>query len=227
MHKGVWHGENAEKQPKRILILGESHHTNPPDNSVAGEPATYTTHEKLQKYMDQYNNPNTKGRDSCYKFFDKIVSSFGLNPEKYRSDFWSRVYFGNYIPVLCGVKDRAAAKQIQRESKTGGPSNRKLYNNALFDFVNTHEIDVIFCFSVLAYNNLPSLTKGEAPDTRTSLGTRGKKQVYLRRCQYKAGKHDHTTVSLNHDLEVYGIPHPSAAGGYDPQIFVKALSNKI
>ncbi len=224
MHKGVWHGENA----KHILILGESHHTNSTDNQEAGEPATYTTHEKLQQYMDQYNNPNTKRRDPCYKFFDKIVSSFGLDPEKDRSDFWSKVYFGNYVPVLCGVKDQAAAKQIQGKDEISGLSNRKLYNNALFDFVNTHGIDVIFCFSVLAYNNLPSLAEDEAPDTRTSLGTRGEKQVYLRHCQYKAGiPHDHTTVLLNHDLEVYGIPHPSAASGYDPQIFAKALSNKI
>lgn len=224
MHKGVWHGENAEMQPKRILILGESHHTNSTDNQEAGKPATYTTHEKIQQYLEQYNGP-TAQRDKCYRFFDKIVMSFQLDLEKDRSNFWSKVYFGNYIPVLCGVGDEKATNQIKRTDEISGEPNRKLYNNALFDFVNERSIDVIFCFSRRVYNALPSYHDNTEKCKATDAGKAGGKRDYISHCIYHEGvDHDNTDKKLQKELHVYGLRHPSGKCGFEPSNYSTHLA---
>lgn len=211
MHHGEWNGENAKQHG--ILILGESHHINKSTDPDAGIPASYTTEANMRDYLQ---HPMGKS----YRFFDKIVASFGLDPNGQRNEFWNKVYFGNYIDVLCGVRDRSARNTLNA-------GNRETYNDQLFRFVNGHAIRTVFCFSVLAYNHLPSMADGES-DTCNFLGMCGNRQVYLRHCLYKAGTpHDHTTVLLKHDLEVYGIQHPSAPGGYRPEIYAAVLAEKF
>ncbi len=211
MHHGEWRGDNAKQHG--ILILGESHHINTSTDPVAGIPASYTTDANVRDYL---RHPTNK----TYRFYDKIVASFGLDPNNQRNEFWDKVYFGNYIDVLCGVRDRSARNTLNAD-------NRETYNDQLFHFINDHAIRTVFCFSILAYNHLPSMADGES-DTCNSLGMCGNRQIYLRHCLYKAGApHDHTTVSLKHDLEVYGIQHPSAPGGYHPAVYAAVLAEKF
>lgn len=64
----------------------------------------------------------------------------------------------------------------------------------------------------------------EEYDQCETIGKRGNKNVYLRKCFYKAGvQHKHTAVVLDHDLEVVGISHPSSRGGYALDMYAKAL----
>lgn len=225
MHKGVWHGENAEKQPKRILILGESHHTNSTDNQEVGKSATYTTHEKIQQYIDQYNDSITQ-RDNCYQFFEKIVLSFGEAVTD-RAKFWNKVYFGNYIPVLCGVGDDKAENLIKGKDESSGESNRSRYNDALFEFVNAHEIDGIFCFSRRTYNALPSYHDNSEKRENAWDGETGGKRDYISHCVYRKDvTHNHTdkTKILNKELHVYGLRHPSGKCGFEPSNYSSHLA---
>lgn len=211
MHHGVFEGQKAKDQPVRILILGESHHVST-DRSVttdkiAGIPATYTTASVVREHLD---------KRKTHDFLTKIAKSFDTKEEVH---FWESVYFGNYIDVLCGIGNSLAEKQIA--------DNRSEYNDQLFRFVNKYNISIIFCFSVLAYENLPDLADGEASRCET-IGMRGTRRVYLRQCKYKAEtQHSGTSVILEKDLHVFGISHPQAKGGYSPEMYANALKNQI
>lgn len=225
MHWGVFHGKLAGERKERILILGESHHISTEKdvttNKNPGVRATYSTHNIVEEYLQNYNTCTGKDRKDSFLFFDKIVRTFGIDPETSRSEFWDQVYFGNYIDVLCGIGDDFAKNQI----KSG--KNRQKYNDQLFDFINAHNISQIFCFSVLSYNNLPSMVSGEKEEPN-AIGKQGKRNVYLYRCLYKAGvARENTSIVLEKDLEVFGIRHPSAKGGYPLELFAKELSGKI
>lgn len=225
MHWGVFHGKLANNRKDRILILGESHHVSTEKdvttNKGPGKRATYSTHDIVEEYLQNYNNCIGKGRKESFRFFDKITRTFGIDPETSRSEFWDQVYFGNYIDVLCGIGDNFAKNQIKSEE------NRQKYNDQLFAFVNAHNISQIFCFSILSYKNLPSLVSGEEENSM-EIGQQGKRNVYLYHCQCKAGvARNNTSIVLEKDLEVFGIRHPSAKGGYPLDLFAKALSGKI
>src|SRR5699024_9123671 len=101
MHHGIYQGCDAPKQAKRILILGESHHDK--DEKI-GEPAHYKTKSIVEAYLKE----EKKERTHC--FFHKIACSFGIDTTKAeeKKNFWDKVYFGNYIDVVCGVGDTAA-----------------------------------------------------------------------------------------------------------------------
>lgn len=215
MHKGPFIGKNADSRKKRILILCESHHTGK-DNSVPGIEAKYKTEEVIRE--DYYNLKSHSG--SKYLIFDKIVRSFGIDPDKgnNRYDFWENVYFGNYIDVLCGIGDNTAKNTIK--SKTNGKSNRIIYNNELFEFINEKGIDIVFCFSRLVFNNLPSLSKQYYNEeimktigcTKTIRG-----RDYIACCKYLPNiEHGSVDVKLNKEITVFGMRHPSSRWGYDP-----------
>ena len=209
MHSGVFEGKRAVK----ILILGESHHISTDPNittdKVAGVPASYTTASVVQEHLE---------KRKTHDFLTKIAKSFSV-AEDGQAVFWQSVYFGNYIDVLCGIGNSVARKQI-----TG---NRLKYNDQLFQFVNEHKISEIFCFSVLAYKSLPELSDKEE-STREVVGVRRNRRVFLRQCQYKSGiKHEGTNVILQQDLNVYGINHPSARGGYSPEMYAKILTELV
>ncbi len=213
MHKGVFEGAKAKDQPVGILILGESHHisTNPEvtKDKVAGIEASYTTASVIQEHLDKSNT---------HDFLTKIAKTFGSRDE---NAFWQSVYFGNYIDVLCGIGNSVAKNQIKEKD------NRLKYNDQLFQFVNEHKIEKIFCFSILAYKSLPGLSDNEK-STWETVGMRGNRRVFLRQCQYKAGvQHEGTSVILQQNLRVYGISHPQAKGGYSSEIYANALKNQI
>ena len=63
MHKGVFIGAEARNQPKRILILGESHHG-----------VQESTTAVIERY---FRAPG----DISYRFFDRIVETFGFSKE--------------------------------------------------------------------------------------------------------------------------------------------------
>lgn len=213
MHKGVF---NAEKHGLNILILGESHHvsTDPSvtTDKIAGEPASYTTASVVWEHLEKLKNE----KKEMHPFLTKIAQTFGTEDQE---TFWQSVYFGNYVDVLCGIGNSVAKNQIK--------DNRIKYNDQLFQFVNKHKIEKIFCFSILAYKSLPSLSNDEE-STRDAVGMRGNRRVFLRQCQYNAGvQHVGTSVILEQKLRVYGISHPQAKGGYSPEMYANALKSQI
>lgn len=213
MHYGIFIGEKAKDLPVKYLILGESHHvsTDPKvmTDKVAGVPASYTTASVIQEHLEKRKK---------HDFLTKIAKTFGAEDEDV---FWQSVYFGNYIDVLCGIGNSVAKNQIENND------NRFKYNDQLFQFVNEHKIEKIFCFSILAYKNLPGLSDDEE-STWEAVGMRGNRRVFLRQCQYNAGvQHVGTSVILEQKLRVYGISHPQAKGGYSPEMYANALKSQI
>lgn len=213
MHHGIYQGCDAPKQAKRILILGESHHDK--DEKI-GEPAHYKTKSIVEAYLKE----EKKERTHC--FFHKIACSFGIDTTKAeeKKNFWDKVYFGNYIDVVCGVGDTAA--------QTTAKAHQDEYNQELREFVLQEKIDVIFCFGVKAvYNYLPAQQGWDQnaiyPDGKIVVGQTLKngqrKNVYLRAGVYREKGY------FQREVAVYGIPHPSAQGGFHPDYFAKELNH--
>lgn len=216
MHHGVFEGNKAKDQKMRVLILGESHHvsTDPSvtTDKIAGEPASYTTTSVVWEHLEKLKNE----KKEMHPFLTKIAQTFGTEDQE---TFWQSVYFGNYVDVLCGIGNNLAEKQIE--------DNREKYNDQLFRFVNKYNISKIFCFSILAYMSLPSLSDDEK-STWETVGMRGNRRVFLHQCQYKAGvQYEGTSVILQQAIQVYGISHPQAKGGYSPETYANALKNQI
>lgn len=216
MYKGEFVGIEFKKQPRKILILGESHHWCKEDaqkTAVEKEKieAEYRTYKIIWDYLQ------TNGQNASYHFFDKIVESFGVSKDN-RVEFWNKVCFGNYVDVLCGVGDEAAKQKIAKK--------RKEYNSALFQFIKDNDIDIVFCFSRRAYNALPSwCDKDEDKGTVASdIWVKGKRD-YIALCSYKPNReHKHTDVLLSKEVKVYGLRHPSCRGGYIPSNYKTVLS---
>lgn len=202
MFKNVFVGKNANKQSKRILILGESHYE---------ETGEIDGTESVVKFLAVDGN-DTKMNTMFYK---NIMKSFGydVTPEN-RLLFWSKVFCGNYVNTLCGKgKSNTAEHHITQ--------NRKNYNNALFDFINENEIDIVICFSRLVYNNLPGFTKREKEEKLTNHQTQ-----YLNKCEYQPEcTHNWCDVQLKKQLTVYGLKHPSKF--YCPEIYSEILKSEI
>lgn len=226
MHWGEYRGANANQQNLRVLILCESHHTNADSDNdkVAGKAASYPTSSVVDcDYIQQKGN---KKDYRNYILFMKIEQSFGFHTQSVdeRREFWNKVYFGNYIPVLCGVRDNAAKKTISAEN------HREEYNSQLFSFVNEHQIDVIFCFSRLVYKNLPSLEK-EAGDTsgeKTCSEKVGGKRDYISFCEYAPdAAHSDVNHPLKKRLIIYGMRHPSTRGGFRADNYKDFLSERL
>ena len=135
MFKGVYEGENAKYQNKRILILGESHYDKDGYDN-------FTTKSVIENY---HLNPNEKK----YNFFHKIAQCFSVKTndiDKEFESFWNNVYFANYVDGLCGIGDSKAKILIK--------NNKEKYNNELFEFINKNEIDIVFVFGRTVYNNI-------------------------------------------------------------------------
>ncbi len=215
MHHGVW------GQDSNILILGESHHTSD-DYPQAGIPAPYTTESVVKEHILDINN----SKKSLY-FFKKIANSFGYESEtkEQREDFWNKVYFGNYIDVLCGVGDSKAKIHLQ--------TNRIKCNDQLFAFINENDITKVFVFSRLVFNNLPSLSRKffKEENIQNRINDKnimvGKCSDYIGHCKYLRGiEHNNSNMLLNHDVDFYGLRHPSARGGYSADNYKEYL-NKL
>ena len=211
MHEGVWCPKDENITPK-ILILGESHYG---DAGTQGQKSTGLTKEVIGYFLAG----NIK--DGWKEFFYKIAMSFG-----YKRDiddvakFYNRVYFGNYVDVLCDIGEENNAKKYIKE-------NRIKYNNELFDFCNSKEIDIIICFSKLVYNNTPTIELSGEKDYDFVLGTVGNKRNIAHKTIFKKGPRVESEVGLNKDLILYGIRHPSSKGGYASDQVYEFLSKEL
>ena len=183
-------GKNAADQPIKVLILGESHYED--DGKIEG------THGVVD-YLA------VCGNDNDTQFYKNIMKAFGYDITlEQRKRFWSKVYCGNYVSDLCGIREsNTAAEKIKY--------NRKQYNNELFTYINGHEIDVVFCFSRLVYNNLPSAVTGEKELLLIEHNTNYLKQFKYQDCV----KYQNCDVLLKKPLIVYGLKHPSAGFSSD------------
>ena len=200
MFADVYQGEQAAKQPIHVLILGESH---------------YESASKINGTADVVRYLAVEGNDTNTQFYKNIMKTFGCDPTpEQRQLFWNKVYCGNYVSDLCGIRgNNTAAKRIK--------TNRKRYNDELFSFINDKGIDVVFCFSRLVYRNLPSAATGEKEDSLIESATNR-----LTRFQYNAGiEHGDCGVLLKKPLTVYGLKHPSA--GFSPTVYSSFLSTEI
>ncbi len=202
MFKNVFIGENAKNKSKRILILGESHY------EEAGE---IDGTESVVKFLAVEGNDTEKKT----MFYKNIMKTFGydITPEN-RVLFWNKVFCGNYVDKLCGKGENNTAKHHIHH-------NRNVYNNKLFDFINENEIDIVFCFSRLVYNNLPSFAKSEKEIKLITYP-----QLYLNKFTYQPNcNHKWCDVQLKKQLTVYGLKHPSAF--YNPETYSEAIKNEI
>lgn len=189
MYDNVFVGKNANKQPKRILILGESHYEE--DGKIDGT-------DGVVKHLA------INGNDKETQFYKNIMLTFGYEiTEENRKEFWSKIYCGNYVNKPCGKGKNNAAKTHINE-------NRIEYNDSLFNFINESEIDIIFCFSRLVYNNLPGFAKGESEELLIEHKTQ-----YLKRFTYKPNcAHKKCDIQLKKPVTVYGLKHPSSSYSY-------------
>lgn len=227
-------GDLVKDQKVKILILGESHHWEPEDYGESEERITYrrckeaeySTDEVINRYLE--NCRNNGHPESAHVFFDKIVRAFGIDPNISRDAFWHRVYFGNYIGQLCGVRDDRAVQLLKDKDKI--VEN----NDKLFDYINDHDIEIVCCFSRRVYRKLPAfadpsreyLAPIENLFIRYKTGT--VKRDRVTRCVYLPDTpHKHTNIVLKKPLTVYGMLHPSGRYGFEPQNYVSVLKNLI
>lgn len=214
MFKGVYEGENAKYQNKRILILGESHYDKDGYDN-------FTTKSVIENY---HLNPNEKK----YNFFHKIAQCFSVNTndiDKEFECFWSNVCFANYVDELCGIGDSKAKSLIE--------NNKKEYNDELFEFINKNIIDIVFVFGRTVYNNLPSYSKNETtaekqPNLDNGNLFVGGKRDFISHCVYLKGEqHKNAETELNRDIHIYGLRHPSARCGFNAENYKPYLKNLI
>lgn len=207
MYKNVFIGKNAQNQPKRILILGESHYEE--SGRIDGGTAS------VVKYLA------INGNDNKTQFYKNIMRTFGYEISKEsRNEFWNKVYCGNYVNDPCGKgKNNPAKSEISK--------NRTKYNDDLFNFINENGIDIILCFSRLVYNSLPSFSKSENQKQLTDKTELLKHRYHeLYKFEYLPDfGHKHSTVKLKKPLIVYGFKHPSACYSYST--YYKSLEKEI
>lgn len=198
MHPGVFEGEKAKSQQVRILILGESHYWGE-DKKEEDK----LTSKVVETYLKKYNSRIRSEKDRSYRFFDNIVQAFGINPEN-RTDFWNRVWFGNYIDEPCGVRDSQATKVLKRSGK------RDALNKQLFEFIEENKINIVFCFSRKVYDKLPPLElAGDSEKTGEKSDSHR-----LDMCVYGAGERKAVSIPLSKSVTVYGLKHPSQGFSY-------------
>lgn len=214
MFKGVYEGENAKYQNKRILILGKSHYDKDGYDN-------FTTKSVIENY---HLNPNEKK----YNFFHKIAQCFSVNTndiDKEFECFWSNVYFANYVDELCGIGDSKAKSLIE--------NNKKEYNNELFEFINKNKIDIVFVFGRTVYNNLPSYSKNKTaaekqPDLDNGNIFVGSRRDFISHCVYLKGEqHKNVKAVLKRDVHIYGLRHPSTQCGFNVENYKPYLKNLI
>lgn len=207
MNSDPWRGNNIPTYP-RVLILGESHY----DDDNFGEKVSFPTSGVVKRYFES--------RRKWSQFFDKMAASFGYDRDNARQ-FYEKVFFGNYIDVVCGIGDSNA--------KHYADLNRDTYNSEWFDFINRNQIDVVVCFSKLVYNHFPSLNDSGKNEEigKEYVGDIGGKANYVEYCTYVPDKeHNHSSVKLKKPLKLYGIRHPSARCGYDPDQIYDYISTQ-
>lgn len=208
MFKGVYKGCKSDLLTKKILILGESH---------------YENDTKIENTFNVVNDFLNDQKKIYYKFFRKIAETLDEEVYKTHSNYervWDYVYFGNYVSEICGIRNGRAKELVNK--------NREVYNNELFKFINENDIDIVFVFSRLTYNHLPSLSKkGKEKEKQIVDKTLkvGNVRDYINCSFYLPNiPHRKVDVILNKELAVYSMRHPSAAGGYNIDNYYKYLN---
>lgn len=216
MYPGEWKGNNVP-ETNRILILGESHYDENNDGDV-GKVSSYTTAEVVESYLS--HRELSGGFENWHRFFDRIAESFGYTHEKSK-EFYGKVFFGNYVPVLCGKGDTNKSGYFMN-------LNRTEYNNELFSFVNQNRISVIVCFTKATFWNLPAASnKDQDTYDEIKLPSIGGRMNKINVYEYASGvKHGSCDIALEVPLKVYGIRHPSAKGGYNSKQVYEVLSRE-
>lgn len=196
MYHGVYEGTAAAAQRKRILILGESQHDIDPSTS---------TREVMEDYLGGAHS-NT---------FHKIALAFGVitgkDRDKERALLWDKVYFGNYIDVSLdgpsGEGDKTADKLIA--------ANKERYNQDLAEFIKSHAIDTVFCFSFLAWDYGLPPAPALVPDVFKKVNGRNINLWCAR---------DYGPDSLfGRYVKIFGFPHPRSWTGFGAEDIVKYL----
>ena len=203
---GVWQGKDI-CETNRVLILGESHYgdENNTDEKI-GQICPYDTKDVVKEYIRHKTPGNEKAHWD--RFFDRVARCFGY-PSGKEGLFFEKVWFGNYVPVLCSIAGDNPAEYFMN-------NNRTEYNNDLFNFVNDNQIDTIVCFSKTVYYNLPQKNDIVEEECRSiELPKLGGRRNPLEVYQYFAEvTHGYCDVTLNKPLMIYGVRHPSAQGGF-------------
>ena len=214
MSPGEWIGSNISSY-NRILLLGESHYEDK-NGARAGEQVDFPTSCVVEKYLSHVRGEMPGERWD--RFFTRMAESFGYTKES-AEEFYSKVFFGNYVPVFCGIGENNTAKAFMS-------ANRTEYNNQLFEFLNENEIDTLVCFSKDAYWNLPSLSEGEKGFAHNYVvGKIGRGRNIVNYCLYLPEiDHPNCDIRLQRKVRVYGIRHPSGGGGYNSQQVYQNLS---
>ena len=210
MNSELWKGNNIPTFPK-VLILGESHYD---DNNI-GEKVSFSTSGVVKYYLESRDK-----REKWFQFFDKIASSFGYDKNNSKL-FFEKVFFGNYIDVVCGVGDNNASHYADLYRDT--------YNTEWFDYINRNEIDTFVCFSKLAYHHFPNLnnTSPYERSNREKVGIIGGRSNIVEYCTYSPDtEHPHCSVKLLKPLKVYGIRHPSSPGGFSTDQIYQFVSKQ-
>lgn len=199
MYHGVYEGPAVAAQEKKILILGESHHDL--DSSIT-----------TQQVVEDYLSPENTTKQSL-QFFHKIALAFGVDTEKLeeKARLWDKVYFGNYVDESLdgpsGEGDKIAKKLIA--------ANKERYNQDLAEFIKTHEIDTVFCFSFLAWDEGLPPAPALVPDVF--------KKVNGRNINLWCARAYGPDSLFGRRLEIYGVPHPRSWIGFGADDIVTYL----
>lgn len=198
MYKGVWVGDEVFRD-NNILILGESHYDEEKDK---GFETKLQTRDVLINYLDY--RKGDKKFSHWMNFFTKIAHCISDSyNNKQIIDFWNKVYFGNYINVLCGLKDGYAKEYLRNKA------NINMLNDELFQYVNQNNITDVICVSKLVFGVLPKY-EDDVIECQN-----GKSKISM--IEYKANTvYEGCGICLNKDLNLYCIPHPSGFG-FEPK----------
>ena len=198
-----WEGNNYSDEIKKILILGESHYS---EESDCGLPLKKNeTKGVVNYYLDlKTGKESSSGKNNWTSFFSKIASAFGYR-YKYE-DFYGKILFANYIDKYCGLKTSHAFRFLEDDKY------RTHCNDELFELINEKSVDCVFCFSKRVYEKLPSLGNDSEREETIMLSPETlKRNEWVFRCNYKSGQtHNHCTVLLNRDLDVFCFRHPAS-----------------
>ena len=211
MHYGEYEGAAAATQQRKVLILGESHYSQDPAVKQ-GTPGNRGTCCVVEDYLT-----DKESRDrQLTRFFHNIALAFGIDvgKDEEKKLFWDKVFFGNYVDVLCGVQDGTAERLMKQ--------NKETYNQELAEFVNRHQIDTVFCFGLGVFDCLPGdhyagILPGEVGDTVSGKKFEENQSIELAGylCEPPSGPFDHP-------VRIYGMTHPSRPG-FSPKPFVEYL----
>lgn len=167
--------EKGGVRGQKIAIVGYSHYH---DEKDVDRPSA--THDVVEAVIDGQQK---------HTFFTRIREAFGFSDHK---EFWSRVYFFNYLPRSVGTKDKMYA--------TGTEAEVKEAQDRFLGFLDREQPDKVFVFTRKGWKRFPE-----------SLEERGKDvcSVLLEGSQTNWGTYEVGSKVIR----VCGFQHPQYANG--------------